>query len=860
MKNTAIENASIEILELFERVSAEAKIEKKAVPPTNKMIYYWTRKPLVVGRAVALACTLDNPKDVERFLRLDTDGRAYESAPNQAEYAKTLGRNPSGIKVLDPFAGTGNLAFPAVELGLDVTCSDYNPLAYLISKGTLEIPAASDSGLANEFERVAAEIIDEVKEEMGRFYKPHCLAYMWAWCVRCTHCNQRIPLLNQMYLSVKLGMGLRLTPTSDKDFTVDVVGNMSKEEGRSYTHKSGKVQCISCHNTTDHDSMTQDIAKNRDREMIAIQIQGPGKRGRKYVSASEDDRIQYHKSVQYFNKNRNKLDAFIPKEEILASHGKRNTLWIYGIETWDKFFSERQLLMLSTLMKKIEAFCKESASPHMPALRLYLSFLVARFVDLYSYGVYWNSSGDKPEPALALRRPSVVFNLAEINPFEKVRGSMRSIASNITKGMEFCTQRLKTPAACSMESVTALEKQRYDVIITDPPYGNDVQYGELSEFFYLWMHRILKSDYEYLPARAPLDEDFCESQGRFGDKKAASEFFEQGLKKSFVSISHKLKDDGLLAVFFAHSTIRAWNQLLAALRAGGLRVVSSYALHTESTNNPLARNKASFMSSIVVVCRKITGNASGFIEDVMPDTEDGIEDMLGRIPNDRLLALPITDLLIMVYGKVLESCTRYRTFKSRSGDREPDFESMLSNAQSVVMRFLVSRLTKSGMNTIGPTMAFYILVKVFQNGTVTANEMLMITKAYNIEPDVLASSGVISGNVSGAYRLVHLHKNEMDYPPENVGRDNLHQQLCYLARQVDAGKSKSVDSILDGENFRRSTLKQIVRLLLQDVDMQKTRGKSLSEDDRNELEVLGTLADIMGVRVERGGLEDFDSK
>ena len=857
MENTAIENASIEMLELFERVSTESKIEKKAVPPINKMISYWTRKPLVVGRAVALACTLDSPKDVERFLGLDTDGRAYKSPPNRAGYTRALGQNPSDIKVLDPFAGTGNLVFPAVELGLDVTCSDYNPLAHLINRGTLEIPAVSDYNLADEFELAVTKITNEVEKEVGEFYKPHCLAYMWAWCIRCTHCNQRVPLLNQMYLSVKGGIGLKLTPTADKNFTADVVKNMSKKEGRAYTHKRGKVQCISCHNTIGYDDMTHDIAKNKDREMVAIQIQGPGKRGRTYTSPSEDDRRHYQKSVQYFNKNHDKLHTFIPNEKILASHGKRNTLWIYGIETWNEFFSDRQLLILSTLMKKIEAFCKKSTSPHTPALQIYLSMLVAKLVDGYSYGVLWNSSGDEPEHALTLRRPSVVLNLAEINPFEKVRGSIRNSASNIVKGMEFCAHRLETPATCSMESVTSPPKRQYDVIITDPPYGGDVQYGELSEFLYLWMHRILKDNYDYLPARAPLDEDFCESQGRFGDKKAASEFFEQGLKKSFVSISRKLKDDGLLAVFFAHSSIKAWNQLLAALRAGGFRVMSSYALHTESIDNPLARNRASFMSSIVVACRKITGNASGFIEDIILDTEDGIEDMLGRIPNDKLLALPITDLLIMVYGKVLESCTRYRTLKGRSGDREPDFEMMLSNAQSVVMRLLVSRMTKSSMNTIGPMMAFYILVKVFQNGTVTANEMLMITKAYNVEPAVLAKSGVLTGNVGGAYRLTHLHKNEMDFPPENVERDNLHQQLCYLARKVDAGKTKSIDGILDGENFRRSTLKQVVRLLLQGINMQKTRGKSLNEDDRNEMRVLGTLADTMGVRIEKGGLEDF---
>ena len=431
----------------------------------------------------------------------------------------------------------------------------------------------------------------------------------------------------------------------------------------------------------------------------------------------------------------------------------------------------------------------------------------------------------------------------------KRSAALQNNVSNIAKAIEFCS-RLSRPACCKLESVTAPPTKQYDLIITDPPYGDDVQYGELSEFFYLWIYRILKND-KTLPSRAPLDEDFCESQGRFGDRKLAAEFFERGLKKSFASINHKLKDDGLLAVFFAHSSIQAWNQLLASLRAGNFRVVSSYALHTENPNNPIARNKASFQSSIVVTCRKITNDSSAFMEDIIPDTEDSIKDVLDMIPNTRLLTLPITDILIMVYGKVLEFCTKYKTFKSRSGDTLLDFEGLLSNAQSVVMRLLVSRLTKSGMNAIGPRMAFYILVKVFQAGRVSADEMLKMSKAFNIEPAVLEGSGVIirSGSAS---QLAYLHKNEMDFPPENVERGNLHQQLCYLARQVDTGKANNINHILDGDNFMRNTLKRMVYLVLQSINMRKNSGMALNDNDRKEMGILETLADTMGVQNEAG--------
>lgn len=847
MKRAAIEGAGVEMLELFERVSEEAKREKNAVPPTNKLVYYWTRKPLVVGRAVALACTLERPEHVKELLGLNPNKRAYKSSPDLERYQNLIGRDPSEIKMLDPFAGTGNLAFPAAELGLDVTCSDYNPLAHIIERGSLEIPAASGPGLAGEFEGVANDIINEVYGEVGRFYKPRHLAYIWAWCIRCTHCGQRVPLLNQMYLSKKNKTGLKIIPTRNRDFVVEIDRNIAEKDGRSFTQRHGKAQCISCRNTITYDAMTSDIARNRDREMLAIQVQKPGRQGRDYILPSENNRRLYRDSVKHFDKVRGELDELIPQEIILPSHRIKNLLWNYGIEEWGGFFSPRQLLVLATLAKRIKIF---HTKPHDSSLKPYLSFLMARLVDSYSYGVTWNTSRDTPEATLAMRRPSIVFNSAEINPFEKVRGSLRNNTSNILKAIEFCAT-LNNPVSCKMESVTVPSNTQYDLIITDPPYGDDVQYGELSEFFYLWMYRVL--DDATLPTRVPLDEDFCESQGRFGDKKLASEFFEKGLKKSFASINHKLKDDGLLVVFFSHSTTQTWNQLLMSLHMGGFRVVSSYALHTESTSNPLARNKTSFMSSIVVTCRKILHNdSSGFWEDIIPDMEDQIRDILEGIPEDKLLTIPIPDLLIMVYGKVLESCTKHATLKSRSGlQTKYNFESLLSDASHIMMRFLVSRLTQSNLNVVGGTMAFYITVKVFQGGRISADDMLKMTKAYNIKPRVLEESGVITRN-GGAYTLMYLHENEMDTPPDDVKRDDLHQQLCYLARLVHIHGAGTADDTLDRENFRRDMIKRIVHVLLKSFHMRKNRKESLDIHERAEMQALKTLADIMGIRNEEG--------
>ena len=845
MKKTVIEDASFELLELFDKVSQEARKEKNAVPSINKMLYYWTRKPLVVGRAVTLASTLDNVDDVETLLNMGRDKRAFTYIPNINTYQKKLGKNPTKIKVLDPFAGTGNLMFPAIELGLDVTCSDYNPVAYLIEKATLEFPASSKKNLVEEFKILANQIIDKTEKEVGKFFTPKHLSYLWLWCITCPHCSQRVPLTNQMYIlnTKSQKIGIRFTPTKDKNFTFELIKNMTESEGKQFTQKQGKAQCISCGNSIEYETMTQDIAKNKDREMIAILIQKT--KGRDYILPTEREREREREAAKFFKTKEKEFKKYglIPREDILPSHRREHTLWHYGIKHWNEFFSERQLLVLVSFLNNIKKHTKNIS----PALAVYLSFLLCRHVFMSGYGTVWNARGGENEHVFTFRRPSIIFNHGEVNPFEKGRGSFPNMLKNIESAINFAT-RLDHIAKCELRSVTKSTAEQYDLIITDPPYGDDVQYGELSEYFYVWLYRILK-DVFTIPPRVPLEEDFCESWGRFGSKELASQFFEEGLKKSFVSINKKLKDDGLLVVFFAHSSIKAWNQLLESIRNGKFRVVSSYAIHTENPANLIAKGKTSFMSSIVVVCRKITEDSEEFFEDIIPQVEDNIKTMIEKIPDDKLLTLPITDLLIMVYGKVLESCTKHTILKSRRKDFTPDFETLISDARSFIMKQIVTKLTHKSMNTVGSRMAFYILTKVFHKGIIVGDNALKIAQTYGIELSSLEKDNVIIKEAK-IQRLCYLSETEMNYPADNVDRNNLHQQLCYLSYLVETRGTEKIRSLLNKENFREDNLKQIVSLILKSFNLRRNKGESLNPKENKEIKILQILSDIMGIKRE----------
>ena len=63
-------------------------------------------------------------------------------------------------------------------------------------------------------------------------------------------------------------------------------------------------------------------------------------------------------------------------------------------------------------------------------------------------------------------------------------------------------------------------------------------------------------------------------------------------------------------------------------------------------------------------------------------------------------------------------------------------------------------------------------------------------------------------------RLFYLNENEMDHSPENVDKNNLYEQLCYLAYTVDSRGADKIPEIISKDNFRLNDLKQIISLLI----------------------------------------------
>ncbi len=851
MERTLIEEKTVQHLKLFLEVSEEARKEKLGYrkPPINEMIYWWTRKPLIVSRTVTLLSLAPSTvplESIEPLMGLKRDKAAFLYKLNLHDVEKKLHKSLKGLKVLDPFAGAGNLVFEPAKAGLDCIAVEYNPVAYLILRATLEYPAKYGAKLAEDVKQFGEEVIRRVEKKLGDFYKRDgrkALHYLWCWCIRCPYCGQRIPLTNHMWLDQRRNIGYRVTPSGDGDFRVEI-GEVTTKEGSSYTQKKGRAVCIKCRNAISYEQMVKDIAERRDKEMIAVVVKDV--KGKNYELPTERDREGFEEARRRLLKEWEDLlkHDLVPQEEM--KEYELYSMTKYGFKKWYEIFNERQLLLMCTLLKTIKEVCAEIRDKeYAKAIATYLGFVLCKHIDRNCIGITWHSTNEEVISALAFRRPSLSKNFVETNPFEKTSGSLTSMLENVIDAVQFAANNVKGSVETVLGSALHLVfMDKFDIVLTDPPYLDDVPYGEASEFFYVWLVRLLKEFYPELPDRVPLEEDLVLSEGRFGgNRKLAMEFYRRCMEASFKSIYNVLKDDGLFVVFFAHSSTEAWELLIDILRKAKFRVVSSYAVHTESTENVLARGKTSFMSSIVLACRKNLEDEEAYFENIIPSVVEKVRKLIEGLDVDDLLGLPITDLLIMAYGVVLEETTRYTKIKSYRADFKPSFEELIKESRDAILREVVKKLTGMSPAMLGPEASFALVGKIFYRGVMPSDEALKAARAYGLSIETITRSGYVE-KVGGAVRIKSFNEVQLDMDPSEVDRNNLYEQLLYLEKVESQRGVSEAKRTLSLPNFRVGELRSIVSVLLKHYSLLMNKSEDLRGDEKVELVVLKTLSDI----------------
>jgi len=826
-----------------EEISAEAKKEKAGRAPTFEMHYWWTRKPLVTARAAVLGALLPSDYDISDFKRLLGLGREkrahnYDINPDQLEklreaYAKVWGtENPT---ILDPFAGGGSIPFEAMRVGVDAISNDYNPVAYLIQKATLEYPSKYGDKLYNDVKKGLEWVFEETKKELEGYYPEHnglpAAAYIWAWMVRCPKCGFDNPLVGQWWLVRKEKNNVYMQPSVvEGKLNIELKNGTDVSEG---TCTGGKGLCLSCGAIIPNDIVRKDIAEREEEKLLAIVLKKS--RGKEYVLPSKEDDEAFQRAEEETNRNWDKWlkEDLIPLEEMPEDN--RGAIWakLY-LKYWNKLLNPRQKLLFVALLRNIKEYgkvvSKKHDSDYSEAVVTYLSFILEKHISRNARITYWDRGFEKTGHALASRGIPMRWDHLEVNPFIKGSGTFVSVKKSILNGLRYSIDKLSDRGNVLIKqgSITAL-KEKVDIIVTDPPYFDDVQYAELSEFFYVWERKALEGFHNLNDV--PKAEDM--SVGGNRDK----DVFQRLFKISCAKMDESLKDDGILIMFFAHSSVDAWDFVINSLQKASFRITATWPVHTESTTNPLAQGHASMMSSIIIVARKRKSDKSGYIEEIQEEVEVHLKKRLDEFWK---YGLHGADLTVSAMGSTLDIITQYSEIKSYTGEMK--VKDVLELVQKYVAEYVLNRYIKK-VSGLDAQTSFYLYSRLSDLDGMSFDTANLISKSLNIDLKAFEQQGLVLSISKGKAKGVKLLKYR---EREHIGMESLIDAVHLVMATFDKGGFVDVEREMDNIPYSRTEIKDILDAFL-----------SLSPEDP-ERQVSQRILEKMGHSFPKGGQRGID--
>ena len=215
----------------------------------------------------------------------------------------------------------------------------------------------------------------------------------------------------------------------------------------------------------------------------------------------------------------------------------------------------------------------------------------------------------------------------------------------------------------SSTELTQLSDGSVDLVITDPPFGNNVQYAELADFFHVWLRIALKDKYPQLRLElTPKSLEAVDNPVRNPDNSQG--YYQQLLTAVWRECARILKQSGILAFTFHHSDDEPWVSVLESLFDAGFYLEAAYPIRSDETkgegSKPGTFGSQQIEYDIIHVCRKRTEEPKPVSwgrmrREVMAD----VRQLQAMLENHAKEGLPAADLQVIRRGKALEYFSRH---------------------------------------------------------------------------------------------------------------------------------------------------------------------------------------------------------
>jgi putative DNA methylase len=584
--------------------------------------------------------------------------------------------NPEKLPAFhDPFAGGGALPLEAQRLGLESYASDLNPVAVTINKAMIEIPPrfagrkpvgpipdgerekkliedwSGAKGLAEDVRRYGAWMRAEAEKRIGHLYpqvevtedmakerpdlkpligqKLTVIAWLWARTVKSPNpafSHVDVPLASTFILSSKDGKEAYVDPVIEGDtyrFNVKM-GKPPQGAGNGTKLARANFNCIFTGSPIDG-AYIKSEGKNKRIGARLMAIVAEGKKGRIYLPP-----VYEHEQAP-----NNAIPSWRPEGEIATKMTGGNCT-PYGLTSWGDLFTNRQLVALNIfsdlVSEAIEKCEKDAIAAGIPddavplddggigarsyaqAVGVYLAFSIDKASDYWSTICTWHSSKDLIRNTFGRQAIPMTWDYVETNPFSFSTG-------NVGSGVEWAYKALQLFPSQKIGYAIQSDAQKQEIsankiVSTDPPYYDNIGYADLSDFFYVWLRRNLKTVFPslYATVAVPKEEELIATPYRHGSKEAAEDFFLSGMKEAMHNLAEHTHPSFPVTIYYAFkqsetsgengTSNTGWETFLQAVIESGFAINGTWPMRTEMGNRMISSGTNALASSIVLVCRK----------------------------------------------------------------------------------------------------------------------------------------------------------------------------------------------------------------------------------------------------------------
>ncbi|MEV6346537.1 DUF1156 domain-containing protein [Actinoplanes sp. NPDC051851] len=689
-------------------------------------------------------------------------------AEARAEIMKSCDGHPPAI--LDPFAGGGTIPLEAQRLGLEARASDLNPVAVLINKALIEIPpkfrglapvfpdlATSEfrswsglEGLAADIQAYGNWMREEAERRIGHLYpkgnlkdgsRATSIAWIWARTVTCPNpaCGVEMPLVRSWWLGKKKGKEAYIVPSvvTDQDHPSGLrvkfdighsVANAPTVENDGTVGRTGAF-CLACQASVDLKYVRSEGREGRLRQQL-MAVVAEGKRQRSYLPPT-DDAVKAAETLPLMDLPDARIPDQAPSFRVQA----------YGMKKWTELFTDRQLVALATFSDLVsearEVVLRDAAAAGMPraqrleeggagaeayadAVATYLGCAVSRLADYGSTISTWmpDPKNEGLRNTFARQAVPMTWDFAEANPFSEASGNFTFMLRGVVRVVE----RLDGVASASVVQADAIKAVSQEALIsTDPPYYDNIGYSDLSDFFYVWLRRSLRSVHPQLLSTmlVPKSEELVANPYRQNGREGARRFFEDGFRSIFSNARKYANGDYPITVWYAFkqsdssdegTTSSGWETLLDGMVKGGWAITATWPSRSERGGRMISIGTNALASSIVLALRPRPENAStvdrrGFISALQAELPDALRKLQqGAIaPVDLPQAAIGPGMAVFSrYAKVLEPDGTQMTVRSALARINEILDQVLSEQEGdfdATTRFAIAWYRQYGYST-----------------------------------------------------------------------------------------------------------------------------------------------------------------